>query len=55
MHVKLSEFDDALLSIEEAIKIHRQFGEAWALKANLLADNALYQEDALRAADTQWL
>ena len=50
MHVKLSEFDDALLSIEEAIKIHRQFGEAWALKANLLADNALYQEDALRAA-----
>ena len=50
MHVKLSEFDDALLSVEEAIKIHRQFGEAWALKANLLADNALYQEDALRAA-----
>jgi tetratricopeptide (TPR) repeat protein len=50
MHVQLSEHDNALISVEEAIRANRQFGDAWALKAKLLADNPLHQEDALRAA-----
>jgi len=50
MHVQLSEFDDALISVEEAINSNRQYGNAWALKAKLLAEHPLQQEDALRAA-----
>ena len=50
MHVELEELDEAIQSVEESIRSNRQFGEAWALKAKLLADNPLHQEDALRAA-----
>ncbi len=50
MHVELSEAEEAKHSVEEAIRCNRQFGEAWALKAKLLADDPLHHEDALRAA-----
>ena len=50
MHVQLEEFDEALISVEEAIRCNRQYGNAWALKAKLLADSPLHLEDALRAS-----
>lgn len=50
MHIQISEFEKALTSVEEAISCNRQFGMAWALKAKLLANDPLRQEDALRSA-----
>ena len=50
MHMEINEFENALLSVEEAIRYNRQFGEAWGLKARLLASNTLRHEEALRAA-----
>ncbi|RAH14507.1 MAG: hypothetical protein CMB56_005230 [Methanobacteriota archaeon] len=50
MHVEIDELENALTSVEEAIRHNRQFGKAWALKAKLLANNSLRHEDALRSA-----
>ena len=47
---EMGESDKALKAVEESIKLDRQYGDAWALKATILSKNPDEIEEALKAA-----
>jgi len=46
----MEEYEKALKAVEQSIKLDRQYGEAWALKANILSKSTNSTEEALKAA-----